>query len=550
MQGTRLELRSTTFRDHVAVARRRKWIILQFALLIPAIAVALSVRQTPLYSASADVLINRSNPAAALSGTQQSSLLADRDSQTEASLARVQAVVGRALTVLGEHDMTIQDFLDASSVTPAGNSDLLTFQLTLPSGRRAIAFASAYADQYTRYRRGLDTDALKQARAAIEHRLAELESGSLANVGGTANATPRLSEFARSALYANLVEKDEQLRAAEALSLSKFVVVRPASNAQKVQPRPIRNGLLGLVLGLVLGIGLAFFKETLDTRPRSGIEIGAELDLPLLARVPSGSHRLHKDNRLVMLAEPHGPGAEAFRILRANLELLDRGWSTSRRTLMVTSAADGEGKSTTVANLAIALAQAGRHVIVVDLDLRRPTLGRLFGLRGQVGLIDVALGHVPVEQALAHVALNSGGGRKNGGSQPGRNGSQPHGRLELLVAGSLSVEPGDFLSSDGFATTLGELRSRADVVLLDSPPLLGVGDALLLSARVDELIVVSRLGRSRLPTINELRGVLGACRAKKLGVVLTGVDPRQIYGDPPAYRVDTATGKPQEALVS
>ena len=333
MQEARLEQRSTTFRDYLAVARRRKWIILQVAVLLPVIAVFLSVRQTPLYAASAEVLVSRQNPAAALIGTQQSSLVADRDAQTEASLARVPTVANRTLLAVGDRGLTVQSFLRASSVSAAIDSDLLTFGVTLPDPQRAISLATAYAQQYTRYRRQLDTDSLKQARTAIEQRLAQLESAGRDAGAGKTNA-PQLDDLARAALYTNLVEKDEQLRTAEALSLSKFVVVRSASQAVKVRPHPAKNAVLGLALGLLLGVGLAFFKETMDTRPRSGIEIGAELGLPLLSRIPSASQRLHKDNRLVMLADPQGLAAEAFRILRANLDLLESTLGGSRRTLM------------------------------------------------------------------------------------------------------------------------------------------------------------------------------------------------------------------------
>ena len=537
MHQARPESRTTSFRDQLAVARRRKWIIVVATVLLPALAVALSLRQTPEYGASAEVLVSRQNPAAALLGTQQSSLLADRDAETEASLARVPAVLERTLASQRVRDLTIQDFLEKSSVSAAVNSDLLTFEVTLPDRERAQHLATAYADQYTLYRRQLDTTALKQARTAIERRLAQLESSNGRQPPGDA----QLDTVGRSALYANLIEKDEQLRTAEALSLSKFVLVKPADEATKVRPRPVKNGLLGLVLGIMLGIGLAFFKENMDTRPRSGIELGAELGVPLLARIPSGSHRLHRENRLVMFAEPQAAAAEAFRILRANLELLDGRGGGYRRIVMVTSAADGEGKSTTVANLGIAFAQAGRRVTLVDLDLRRPSLAKFFGIQGQPGLVDVTSGHVPAAEALVDIPIGS---RKNGysgspsghGNGNGNGRSQVGARLSILVAGSVSVEPGDFVGSAALASTLEDLRRRSDIVLVDAPPLLGVGDALMLSSKVDDLIIVSRLGRIGQPVINELRTVLQACPARKVGVVLTGVDPKRLYGDPAAFR--------------
>src|SRR3990172_5328956 len=386
---SQLTIRSKTFRDYLAILERQKWLVLIAVVLVPVLAVTLSMRQQRLYESSAQVLISRQNPAAVLFGTQETSPQVERAAQTEADVARVSAVATRTLKAAGVRTMTPSEFLAASDASAKTNTDLLEFLVTLPDPKLAARLATAYARQYTLYRRELDTAALDGARAAIERRLEGLK-GAVRRRGSLRGSDSALALDAdgRSALLVSLVEKAEQLRAASALLASKFILIKPATEAKNVRPRPVRRGVLGVVLGLALGVGLAFFREALDTRPRSGLEIGAELGLPLLARLPAPSPPFRRGG-LVMLEEPRGIGAEAFRVLRVNLDLLARTREGGGGAVMLTSALEGEGKSTTAATLAVGLAQSGRRVILADLDLRRPGVGRLFNLNGRAGLTDV-----------------------------------------------------------------------------------------------------------------------------------------------------------------
>lgn len=495
--------------DYLRVLRRRRWIVLTTLVLVPLVAVLLSLRQQKLYEASAQVLINRQNLANLLTGTTDVAALqqADRVARTQAELARVPTVAKRALEA-AHLRRSPTDLLDHSSVSAQPDADILDFTVTDPLPARAIRLVTAYVHAFVLYRKQLDSASLDKARAELR---AEIDK--LADEGSQA-----------SPLYATLVEKDQELATMQALQTSNLSVVRTPTGATQVQPKPVRTGVLGLVLGLVLGIGLVFLWEALDTRVRSAEEIAERLRLPLLARVPQPPRALRRDDRLVMLAEPRGAQAEAFRMLRTNLSFTRLGHEV--RTIMVTSAVEQEGKSTTAANLAVALARAGQQVCLVDLDLRRPYLHRFFDLRNPLGVTRVAIGEVRLEEALESVPLIEVAKRRHSRPEP----VLPGGGLRVLAAGAVPPNAGEFVGSEALAHILLELRSRFDTVLIDSPPVLQVGDAATLSSHVDGLVVVSRLGLARRPLLNELRRVLETVPARGLGFVLAGSEEEEGYG--------------------
>jgi succinoglycan biosynthesis transport protein ExoP len=508
-----LRARPSSLRDYLGVLRRRVWLFVLVALLVPVVVVALSLSQEKSYRAEAEVLLTRENLAASLAGaTDWPAALesSERFAQTQADVAQVPAVARRALKRAGLSDRSPRDFLAVSEVTPKPDSNLLTFSVTDPEPNAAIRLANEYARQYTIYRRTLDTAAVVAARRQIESRIDELEQA---------------GERKRSA-YDTLLERAQELRTVEALKTSTATLIHPADTTTQVQPRPVRNGVLGLILGLSLGVGLVFLREMLDTRVRSADEVSARLHLPLLARIPEPPRRFRDGKSLPMVVEPHGVSAEPFRMLRTNFELANL--DVGARSILFTSGVEEEGKSTTIANLAASLARAGRHVVLVDLDLRRAALARFFGVKDRPGLTDVALGRLELGAAIRPVTLADP--EEKGGVAASGNGASPkQGRLEILTSGRLPPEPGEFAESRALTDVLLDLWNRADYVLIDAPPLLRVHDAMALSAKVDALVVVTRLNVLRRPMLSELHRILANSPVKKLGFVLTGVGREEGY---------------------
>jgi capsular exopolysaccharide synthesis family protein len=487
----------TPLRGYLAMLRRRKWYVLVAVACAVGAALAFSFVQESRYEATAKVLLSQ-NPAGALSGGLTDGYQdPNRLAKTQLEIARVPALAERVIRKLGLHGVTPSEFLDNSSVTSRADADVLDFRVEAGRPEDARAWTTAYASEFTRYRRELETEAYRRAELDVRRRLAQLEATGEGD----------------SSLYETMLERAEQLRTLRTVGATNAVLLREAGDATQVQPRPGRNALLAGLLGLLLGLVAVGAAEALDTRVRSGEEIGERLDVPMLGRIPVSALRARKDARpIVMLSAPAGAEAESFRMLRANLDFVLR--DSDCRTIMVTSTVEVEGKSTTLANLAVAHALAGRHVIAVDLDLRRPSLDRLFEIGAEPGVCDVVSGAVPLHAALASVPVHAAGARNGQAAQAGT--------LEVLTAGTLPSDPGELVGDPRVDDLLRTLRVRADLVLVDTPPLLTVSDAVTVSGAVDGILLVVRSDVARTDELREFRRALSSTRAPKLGFVLTG----------------------------
>jgi polysaccharide biosynthesis transport protein len=273
-----------------------------------------------------------------------------------------------------------------------------------------------------------------------------------------------------------------------------------------IEPQPVRNLTVAVLLGLVLGVGLATLAETLDRRVKSPEEAVRYLRLPLLTVIPGfalgqGVGREPGKARLVTIDEPRSHAAECYRSLRTSIL-----FSTGRpvpKTILVTSAVGGEGKSTTAANLAVVMSQNGRKVLLVDADLRRPSQHRYFGRKGHGGIDRLLRGTCRPEEAAQPSSIEN---------------------LDILLCHEIPANPSELLGSDRMHKALEHFKAHYDAVVIDSPVVVSVPDTLILASRAEALILVHRPGATPRDMLRHAREKLDEVNANILGLVLNNVD--------------------------
>jgi polysaccharide biosynthesis transport protein len=508
--------------DHlVGVIRRLRLPLLVLLIGLPAAAGVFSAGQQSVYRDTAEVLLSYQNFASSLTGAAPSMVDQDprRVAETQSRLARTPLVAQRALSVAGVRDQSPLAFLDNSSARAEPDADLLVFQADDPDPQRASALATAYARAYTAVSRELATASIERARQGALRRIRALE-----RAGDT-----------RSRLYDSLIANEQQLSAMRALQTSNASLIRPAQDATRVEPRPLRNVVLGFGLALVLGACVIAITLAFDTHVREADDAGRVLRLPLLARIPSPG--LWQKSRVPMLTEPNSRRAQPYRMLKTTFEF--HAFRAEAQAVMVTSAGRREGKSSTAANLALALARAGRRVVLVDFDLREPALHRYFSHERAPGLSEVLTGRLRLEDALVSIHMP---GRARGLHVT--NGDRAReGSLEVLFAGrplhgrgASRTDEFDVAEAAGsglFDAVLRRLRVTTDVILFDTPPLLRASEALALTRKVDGVLLTVSSDATRRADLHDLCRLLEDAPAARLGFVFIGPGARHDYGDEP-----------------
>lgn len=520
-------------RDYVQVLRRRWKLIAVVTLAFGLLGAAFTFTRTPTYEARATVLLDTGYSRTVLADPDQPDLDLDAQTTTETDLMRsgpVQRMIEQFLGFLPEVRVVPQEVFDPSAPTRA--IDVLT---TNESPTRAAFEADQFAIGYINVRRGMIRDDIdeniaesREALAMLDSsaarsrlRLAELEALIAAAPPGTEETLTleaerdRLNFELNSARIADrqnaIQQRIDVLSQARRLNEETGIFKRNEARVPTAPKSPVPVRDIGIALAIGLGVALiaAFLRDYYD----DSVGTKEELDrisggVPVLGIIPVIRRRRRETEGLETLARPSSAASEAYRSLRTAFEFT--GLGKDLRLIHITSASAGEGKSTTACNMAVSLARAGNHVVLVDCDLRRPRVHEFLGLDNEIGFTSVLLGTTTMDQALTRVD-----------DIPG---------LYILPSGPIPPNPAEVIDSELAESRLRLLAQSADYVIIDSPPVLPVSDSLALAAYTDLTLLVVRARSANRRAIRRAMELLDQVGSPAAGMILNGVDQEATYG--------------------
>jgi capsular exopolysaccharide synthesis family protein len=459
---------------------RRKWILLPIVVLIPLATYLVSKGLPKSYEATTLVQVRDTGTSAPLGQTNIS--FSSSSASEAARLIPTTAVARQAAKQLGEPPEQGPTGIDSVSANvDDAEAGFLTITVTSDNAERAADAANAFAE------------AIGATRA----------SEAIIDIDETIRSLTAEASQGDEATQSELAQQLQQLRALKASLNDATQVIEPAAApGSPVSPNPRRNATVAFVLALLLAAGLVPLLEGLDRRLRNPDELEEEVGAPVLATIPTEAFPG---------AVPGPHVREAFQTLRAALTYFNVDRTVTK--VMITSAQRADGKTTVATNLAIALAEEGRDVVVVDCDLRRPQVAKRLGVGEDVhyGIEEVITERRSLPQALVNVEVEGG-------------------RLRVLPGGSPPPNPSVITGSERMRTLLAKLSEQVDMVIIDTPPLLPVSDAIPLLEQVSGTIMVARMDQTSRDSLRRARRLISSANGNVLGVVATGIKAGGLYG--------------------
>jgi capsular exopolysaccharide synthesis family protein len=499
-------------RQYMAIVIRWWWLTILLTLTAGVTSYAVSQRLVPVYEATTTLIVGQSIQATELNTGDI--LTSQQLAQTYADIAQRQPVLQGTIETLSLND-TWRELKKRVTVRSVQGTQLLEIAVEANSPEEAQVTADEIARQLillspTALQNQEKDENQRFVRQRLEDLQAKIEAGQArvkeleAAMAGSLSAQ-EVRELqgeinTLESLIANWEDTHTQLLIfiESKRSPNYLAVIEPAqADPDPVRPQTLRNTALAGVVGFLLALGLIFLLEYLDDTLKSADDLSQSLGLTSLGAISQIKGKRYQD-RLIASQDPFAPASEAYRMIRSNIQFMSIDQPV--KSIMVTSATPGEGKSFTVANLGIAMAQAGLKTIIVDTDLRRPVQHQVFTVPNLEGLTDLLRSpELEVNSHLKHTRFEN---------------------LQVITCGTLPPNPSEVLGSQRMGQLLAGLNEMADVVIYDSPPAVSVTDAAVLSRRVDGVVLVIEAGQTRRDVARQAIMNLQQAGAHILGGVL------------------------------
>ena len=499
-------------RQYSRIIWRWMWLLVLCAVLAGGAAFLVSRSMTPVYAASTTLLINEAPDAQTSDYTAL--LMSERLARTYAQMLAQRPVLSAVIEDL-ELEMDVEDLQGAVEIQPVRDTQLIELTVENENPYTAVTITNAIVAEFQKQNSVLQISRYAESKKSFEAQLERLDAQIKESEAGISALDP-IEEEAQierlradltkyQASYSELLQSYEELRVAEANSVSTVVQVEPAvPDLDPVRPRTLMNTALAIVVGGMLGLGAVFLIEYLDDTVKSPEQVERTLGLPVLGTIAKIENN-HADAGVHVAEEPRSPVAEAFRALRSNIQFaaVDR----PIHTLLITSAGPDEGKSTICTNLGAVMAHGGRKTVILEADLRRPRVHKLLGLTRGFGLSDLFVQEkLTLEGALQDTAVDD---------------------LQAIASGDLPPNPAELLGSERMSAILEALVSEYDLVLVDSSPAAVVTDPVVVSEKVDAVLLVVEPGKTELPAAQHAVQALRRAGANIIGVVFNNVSRKR-----------------------
>lgn len=481
------------------------WLILLAALIAGTVAFFVSMGITPQYQSSTTVLVNEA--PITQNADYSSVMMSQKLTSTYSNMMSKEPVLSEVASQLnlGLKPEVLKKYI---SVTPLRDTQLIQVTVETTDPYLSADIANTIVDVFSKQILGIQSLRFSQSKATLEAQLADIEEQvafyeSLAD-NATVEEKDRLDSKVTQyrQIYSSLLQSYETIRLSEAESVSSVVTVESATpNFDPVKPNMLQNTMFAAIAGFLLATIMVITREAFDETIKTPEDISSKFNLPVLGII---NQQNREDDGPITITEPCSPFAESYRTLRTNVSCASM--DQSLHTLMVTSAEPGEGKTTVLSNLGVVFAQSGKRVIVVDCDLRHPRIHTCFRVNNRRGMSSL---------------FSQSSERFDG--YPQRTQVE---NLTVIPSGYLPPNPAELLCSGKMHSILDVLSQYADMVLVDTPPILVVADAAVLAPTLDGVLLVVRPGKTSVHTLSQAIEQIHQVKANLVGVVLNGVDIR------------------------